>query len=646
MAEKSRRRLAVGALVVLAVAIFGAGINWGLPSHDIDPLLFGSGPDSAANALNSYNLTGVGINRLAGDWDENSNLPADVAAHPITDRSKPITLLDNRRGDTEQQIIQQGDETMARLSSAADAADKKYDTLRFSGNDEETDAARQASLEAQKKVTEYIADYNRRTFGDLTDVIHNDDVARARIIRRYRLYSYQPDEMISFRALAKMHPAKFQFDPMLYQYGGLWIYPLGAITKIASIFGIVTVSSDPTLYLDSPQDFGRFYVLARAYSAVWGIVAVLAVFAIMRRISVGFALPFLAGLCFLCLPAVIDLSHEAKPHLAGTALMLLAILAASKYIETGKWKWIIWTAIACGACAGMVLSGLMSLAILPLMAVIRPQGVGRFVAVCIIGGTIAAALYFITNPYVAIHLAGDRSILQANFANTRAMYSSDSGNLNLGHAFQLLLVAASVPAAIFGALGFIAALCSKRSSPMHGLGWLLGIVALLVALQFGALADNKPGEYARFGLFVAVVLMLAAFIGIGRVPLYAAQVALGIIVIAFVAFHSAAYERGFIADSLADNSRMRAGSTIDQRLASAGPTPVLYVTSEPAPYCLPPVNLVRWRMILLPADGVVPPGSPAGILVKPNQDLHVFDPNATPMSWANMQFDVADVGGK
>jgi hypothetical protein len=110
--------------------------------------------------------------------------------------------------------------------------------------------------------------------------------------------------------------------------------------------------------------------------------------------------------------------------------------------------------------------------------------------------------------------------------------------------------------------------------------------------------------------------------------------------------YSAAYERGFINDSLPDDSRMQAAAAIDERLASAGQSPVLYITAEPAPYCLPPVNLFRWRMILLPRGGEIPAGFPAGILVKPHQAVDALNPSATPISWANIGFDMADVGGK
>src|SRR5436190_4832984 len=60
-------------------------------------------------------------------------------------------------------------------------------------------------------------------------LLNGSDQQRAEIIRRYRLYSYQPDEMITLRALAQMRPGEGMWDPRLYQYGGLWIYPFDAM---------------------------------------------------------------------------------------------------------------------------------------------------------------------------------------------------------------------------------------------------------------------------------------------------------------------------------------------------------------------------------------------------------------------------------
>src|SRR5687767_608078 len=56
-------------------------------------------------------------------------------------------------------------------------------------------------------------------------VLNGTDAQRAEIVRRYRLFSYQPDEMLTLRALSRMKPGRGDLDPRLYQYGGLWIYP-------------------------------------------------------------------------------------------------------------------------------------------------------------------------------------------------------------------------------------------------------------------------------------------------------------------------------------------------------------------------------------------------------------------------------------
>ncbi|MGD0389166.1 MAG: hypothetical protein ABSC42_09445, partial [Tepidisphaeraceae bacterium] len=66
------------------------------------------------------------------------------------------------------------------------------------------------------------------------------------------------------------------------------------------------------------------------------------------------------------------------------------------------------------------------------------------------------------------------------------------------------------------------------------------------------------------------------------------------------------------------------------------------------PYCLPPVKLFRWRIILLPRGGEIPPPLSAGlgVNVKPHDSIDVFDPTATPISWANKAFDVFALPGK
>src|SRR5690606_19252723 len=116
-------------------------------------------------------------------------------------------------------------------------------------------------------------------------VLNGTDAERAAIALRYRLYSAQPDEMITFRALAQMNPSAGDLDPRLYQYGGLWIYPVGALLKLASMRGWLDLTPNLAHYLEQPEAFGRFYLIARAYSVAWGLIGVIVVYALAYRLA-------------------------------------------------------------------------------------------------------------------------------------------------------------------------------------------------------------------------------------------------------------------------------------------------------------------------------------------------------------------------
>jgi 4-amino-4-deoxy-L-arabinose transferase-like glycosyltransferase len=426
---------------------------------------------------------------------------------------------------------------------------------------------------------------------------------------------------------------------------------VGGLLRLGSLLNLLTLTNDRTYYLDNPADFGRFYIVARAYSAAWGLVAVAAVFALMRRSSGGLVLATIAALCFTCMPVTIDLAHEAKPHLAGVALLLLATLAASNYVRTGKTRWIFWTAAACGAAAAMVLWAVVGLVLIPLTALSRRRPPGRLLGIMASMIVIAATVYFLTNPYVGLHLlhADQRAVLKSNLANTRAMYHADamSGEAN---AFRLIVAGTSLPLALAGLCGLVVLIIDRRPAAAPGqargqaryLAWFVAAVALLMWLQFAAFAGGKPGEYGRFAGFIDVALMLAAVAAVGRLVAGSASRAVaGAILVAATASYSFAYERGFLADAGTQNSRSQAAAELSQVSRQFGPQehPTLWVTSEPAPYCLPPVDLFRWKIVLLPPGGAAPGGADA-VLVKPDDTIHILDPAATPISWADKRFDI------
>src|ERR1051326_7490778 len=92
-----------------------------------------------------------------------------------------------------------------------------------------------------------------------------DRIDLARAYRRYFLYSNHPDEMLTLMSLSKMHPSKLDFHPHLFQYGGLFVYPLGALIFVGGKLGLVKLTSDLTFYLQNPEAFGRLYVVGRLF---------------------------------------------------------------------------------------------------------------------------------------------------------------------------------------------------------------------------------------------------------------------------------------------------------------------------------------------------------------------------------------------
>jgi|GEM_PF-397618 len=538
--SKSRHLVVLGAILLLFLLFCAFGIGWGLPSRSVDPYLFaGEEPWS-----------GEKIHRLAGAADKFSQQRgADVDPDP--------------------------------LDKSADHAVALTDT----------------------------------------------DEKLAKVYLRYRLYTYQPDEMITMMALAGMNPRQLQLDPRLYQYGGLFIYPVGGLVGLCGAVGLIDVRGDVIYYLDNPDEFGKFYVVSRAYAAAWGLIGVLVVFAIGRRLG-GTRAGLLAALLFTLMPVVICMAHEGKPHLPGAVLMLLAVYFSMRRLEISNatavehrtpevsnppsinrdW-WL--TCICCGAAFGMVLSSWPIMVLIPLVAFLDHQTAGQYrdrkraanqyrdsfrrpnreregaaldaqdtqptpdraernaafyvLRRTILGGLIAAAVYLVTNPYIAINTLTNRAVLASNFGNSLAMYRIDRIGEGLARTLQLTVEGASLPIVALGALMLLIAIARKNRTAIP-----LAVTAFLFFLQFVCIGAGKPAEYGRFGVFTNTALAIAAACLLtARLPnkqVSWLKPVFAVVVIVWEGWCGAGYAWNFHRDSIDDGSRMRV-----RRAAPLGP---------------------------------------------------------------------------
>ncbi len=452
-----------------------------------------------------------------------------------------------------------------------------------------------------------------------------EDVAR--IYLRYRLYTHQPDEMITMMALAGMRPGELNFDPRLYQYGGLFIYPVGALIRFCGIIGLIDVRSDIAFYLDEPEEFGKFYIVARGYAAGWGLVGVVVVFLIGRRLGGRWA-GLLAALLFALMPVTVCMAHEGKPHLPGAVLMLSAVLFAMRALGRDRCWWLM--CACCGAALGMVLSSLPIFVLIPLLAWQKARFVERsprrkddgpkaasrglkpaareqwgLVVRRTAGGlALALGVYLITNPYIVINAFVNREVLRSNFGNSLAMYEVSRVFDGFVRVLELTVEGGTLPVLLLGAIALIAAIACRKSAAIP-----LAVPAVVLFLQFVLIGAGKPAEYGRFGIFTntAVVIGAACLLthrfGKLRRPVNWVSAS---VVILWVASYGWLYLANFRVDTTLDNWRTHSAKA----LQAFGLDPEtnrsmakIAVLADPAPYGCPPVNFARTDVVLLPGLG-------------------------------------------
>ncbi len=221
------------------------------------------------------------------------------------------------------------------------------------------------------------------------------------LVHSYRsilLRSENPDEQKTFTMLARMNPAKFNFKPLYVQYGGFFVYSVGAFLEILAHLGIVHLIPGLVYYLVHPNAMRGLYLAGRMLMLFSTLASIFVLFDIGRRVS-GERMGALAALLFALCPAVIPNSHVLKPHPYAALWVFLSIDAAIVALN-GE------SAVAfrlCGIFAGMAAGSNLSFfyfGALPLVAWFwrgRPQNL-KWAA--FEGAILSFLVFALSNPYL------------------------------------------------------------------------------------------------------------------------------------------------------------------------------------------------------------------------------------------------------
>lgn len=447
------------------------------------------------------------------------------------------------------------------------------------------------------------------------------DARRAEVLRRYRLYSRQPDEMITFRALMRMNPRALDFDPRLYQYGGAYIYAVGSMIAAGAATGLLHVTSDVGYYLTHPDAFGRFYVAARLLTVLFGAGLLIGAARLARRIS-GRRAGWIAAVLVAFSPVLLAGVVEAKPHVPAACMTIWAILAAIDFSRRWRRRDALRLGLLSGLAGSLVLSGWAVLAAWVAVAKRgrsdkatkrrsdegkrtqgagrKAQGAGRPVGLLLLALGVAAGVYVVTNPYVVWHALSDPAALQSNLGNTAGMYRIGAIPRGAARVVRLLIESVGIGVLVLAVLSLVPLARGQGRAFWIAAGPAAAMLAVGVAVGAG-----KPAEFARFLLIPAVLACVAAAGLLGRLAITRPLAAILLTVVLLATMRTRAYVHSFIEDA----RRVNESRHVAARWIAAHVPPVesVGVIQEPAPYCVPPIDFahrtVRW----------LPPTQPGGL---------------------------------
>jgi len=422
-------------------------------------------------------------------------------------------------------------------------------------------------------------------------VIPEDGQVQFNVGRAYRdclLRTYHPDESLTLMSLAGMNPSKWNFHPHLFQYGGLYIYPMGVMMFVFGKTGLIHFPFDIPYYLQAPEACGRLYVLGRLVSLVFTIGTAVLIFQFGRRVSDPVSACVCALLFLLC-PGTILFSHEMRPQAPATFFVLLMFYGLFLFLHENKPRHFWLATLACGTATAMVFTNeFFLLAVLCCVWFMRGATLSDSLLKTLTCCALVAAVYGVCNPYVLLDFPSFLS--EARYLRT----SYEPGFRIAGVAAFIqhpLVGLLGLPTILLAIWGFICLLRTHKA-------WasVVGVIAILYCAllvhQLGRAATSV--KVARLVFAVFPLLAVAAASGLGSISHFWFRRGLAVLALVWIGFVSWPYLHAFRLDAAEHNTRMLAGQWINQNITVGSS---IYVPHPSGPHNLPPFAFARYTLV-------------------------------------------------
>ncbi|HOV21712.1 MAG TPA: glycosyltransferase family 39 protein [bacterium] len=211
--------------------------------------------------------------------------------------------------------------------------------------------------------------------------------------------SYHPDEYYVIKSFSSMKPEKFDFNPHAYSIGGAYLYLVGLFLFLFSKLNFVVLSKDICFYFLHPEEIGKFYIIGRAITAIYGIGIILLSYLLCKKFFKDGLKSFLICLLILFSPLIILNSHYMYVDIPGLFWITACLFITSNSIEKFSFKNVFLAGIFAGLACGTKITFVVSI-VIPLLGIFiifkNPKDIVKnflLVVICFIFS------FFITNPY-------------------------------------------------------------------------------------------------------------------------------------------------------------------------------------------------------------------------------------------------------
>jgi len=406
--------------------------------------------------------------------------------------------------------------------------------------------------------------------------------------RSMLIRSRHPDEAHPLSDLARMNPAKLNFRPPSFVYGGGYLYPLGAYYFALSKAGVVK-PLPLRASLEKPGTLGGVYLAGRLVSAAAFAGVCLLVFLIVLRLEPR-GLAYAAFAAALSMPALAVHARFLTPHLWAAFWALAAVYFSLRSLPSLELKPLL----AAGACLGLASGSYWSAAhaALFVLAVVLSPGKeafrpGALKKIALAAG-LAALVFLALNPYLPFNL---HNAAGEFFPGGAAAGAGPEAGLRILF-FRIFPVTLGPVYSVLFPAGCVWGIFSGRPLVRN-----LSAAALLFALPASAaIFSGFPGGVRRFFPWLLTGVIIGT-IFLGRLTARLKPVlktAVFILALAPGLVMSAAYAMLFIDAAGPRSTFYRMADALDAMPAGN----VLGLTEFPQPAYMPAFRLDRWKLRL------------------------------------------------